>query len=238
MIHATIIAECRFRSIALSEPIKFSDWLSDSVAQRLLNVERVLQQTSANGIALSAAGIVSLSVIQSVRELNQSRNGFSHSAALSEAQARDWIGDCYADVLDVLDEMRGLAKVRLLRYLGQPDGSTMRCEVFVGHGFTRTIHNIAISADQIRDSQRFFRQGQVLAECNGCLFGLRPHVFYREDPSGHVTKLCLFRKTRGDVPNRRIEYEVVGDAERWEQDRTMFEPEMTELRSLFGLSPD
>jgi len=108
----------------------------------------------------------------------------------------------------------------------------------MGHGFTRTIQNVALSADQIRESQRFFRPGQVLAECNGCLFGLRPHVFYREDPSGHVTKLCLFRKTRGDMPNRRIEYEVVGDAERWEQDRTMFEPEMTELRALFGLGPD
>jgi len=238
VIHATAVAECRFRNITLATPIKFSDWLSDSVAQRLLNVERILQYAAANGIELSVAKVVPLPVIQSIRELNQSRNGFSHSAAQSEAQARDWIGDCYPDVIDVLDDLRSLADVQVLRYLGQTEASTIRCEVFNGHGLTRTIRNITLSTDQMRDSQRLFQPGQVLAKCDECVFGLRPFVFYREDPSGHVTKLCLFRKTCGAAPDRRIEYEVVGDAVRWEQDRTNFSGEINELRALFGLGPD
>ena len=48
----------------------------------------------------------------------------------------------------------------------------------------------------------------------------------------------MFRKTSGDTPNRRVEYEVVGEAARWEEDRTVFKHEIDELRQLFGLPPD
>src|SRR5262249_11175508 len=37
VLHAAAVAECRFRRISLVEPIVFSHFLSDSVAQRLLN---------------------------------------------------------------------------------------------------------------------------------------------------------------------------------------------------------
>jgi hypothetical protein len=173
-----------------------------------------------------------------VRELNQTRNGFSHSAAQSESQARTWIGECYEDVVNVLDDLRGMADIEILRYIGQVDGKTLRCEVFRGHGLTRTIHNITLTADQVRDSQRYFQQGQMLVSCKGCVFSLRPLIFYREDESGHMTKLCMFRRTHGSVPNRRIEYEMVGEAARRDEDRSLFKSEIDELRALFGLGPD
>ena len=141
-------------------------------------------------------------------------------------------------MIDVLDDLRGMTSIEILRYMGQVDGNTLRCEVFRGHGFTRTIHNIPLIPDQVRDSQRYFQLGQVLISCSGCVFGLRPLIYYREDASGHTTKLCMFRKTRGDGLNRRVEYEVAGEAAPWEQDRILFKSELDELRSLFGLGPD
>jgi hypothetical protein len=238
ILHAISVAECRFRGLPLADPILFSHFLSDSIAQRLLNIERILTHAANTGVSLSIAKIIPLPALQSMRELNQTRNGFSHIATLSEVQAREWIGECYADVVDVLDELKGLADVQVLRYMGQPDGTTIRCEVFEGYGFTRTIRNITLTVDQARTAQRYFQQGQILTLLDGYIFGLRPLVFYREDASGHVTKLCLFRKTHGDTPDRRIEYEVVGDAQRWELDRTNFSGEINELRALFGLGPD
>jgi hypothetical protein len=208
------------------------------MAQRLLNVERIISHANNQGITLGISQIVAISTLATMRELNQTRNGFSHSAAQSESQARTWISECYEDVIDVLDDLRGLADIEVLRYLGQVDGSTLRCEVFSGHGFTRTIRNIVLTEHQVRNSQQYFQQGQVLVTCNGCIFGLRPLIYYREDSSGHATKLCMFRKTRGDAPNRRVEYEVVGEAVRSDEDRTLFKPEIDELRGLFGLPPD
>jgi hypothetical protein len=238
VLHAATVAECRFRCISLADPIKFSDILSDRIAQRLLNIERIINHCSSQSVALSISQMVSLTTLQTMRDLNQTRNAFSHSAAQSESQARIWIGDCYADVIDVLDDLQNMKQIEIFRYMGQIDSRTLRCEVFRGHSFTRTIHNIALTAGQARDSQRFFQQGQVLIFFSRCLFSLRPLIHHREDASGHTTKLCMFRKTRGDATNRRIEYEVVGWGNRWEQDRTLFKSELDELRGLFGLGPD
>lgn len=238
VLHAIATAECRFRKRSLADPIKFSHLLTDSMAQRLLNIERIISQSKAQGVDLQIAEIVSIATLQAMRELNQSRNGFSHSAAQSEAQARTWIIECYEDVIGILDDLRALSRVRVLRYLGQTDNRTLRCEVFRGHGFTKTINSLVVNDNQLGESQRYFRQGEVLISYDECIFSLRPIVYFREDTTGHTTKLCMFRKTRGAGTNRCIEYEVVGESTRWTEDRNLFKPEIDELRGLFGLQPD
>ena len=238
VLHAITIAECRFLTLSLPEPIAFKDLLSDSVAQRLLNIERIVACAKGRRIHLEVEDIISMSTLQLMRELNQSRNAFSHSAAQSELQARTWIGECYEDVINVLDDLRGLANVRIGRHIGQIDATTLRCEIFRGHGFTKTINSISLTNDQVRESHRYLQNGQVLAFCPQRVIGLRPLVHYREDAHGHTTKLCMFRKTGGNAPNRRIEYEVVGESARRDEDRDMFKAEIDELRRLFGLQPD
>lgn len=238
VLHAIAVSECRHRRLALAEPLKFSELMSDKVAQRILNIERLIRATSDEGGPLKVAQIVPIATLEKMRDLNQSRNGFSHSAAQSELQARTWISECYADVLDVLDDISGLTEVEVYRYLGQLAGKTLRCEVFRGHGLSRTIKAIPLTDAQIAASQQYFQQGQILVACDAELFSLRPHVYFKEDGSGHITKLCLFRRTYGDAPNRRIEYEIVGEAARLSEDRTSVQPDIDDLRALFGLGPE
>ena len=238
VLHAIAVGECRFRQVSLADPIAFSHFLSDRVADRLLSVERIINHASTQGINLVVAEVVSVDVLGKMRELNRTRNAFSHSAAQSESQARNWISECYEDVIDILDDLQGLMDVSIVRYLSQVDGFTLRVELFRGHGFTRTIKTMPLTADQVRDSQRYFRQGQILLSHKTCMFGLLPLIYYREDASGHITKLCMFRKKQGEAPDRILEYEVVGEAARWSEDRRLFKPELDELRGLFGLGPD
>jgi hypothetical protein len=197
-----------------------------------------MQQAADAGAPLKISQIVPVDTLQKMRELNQSRNGFSHSAAQSETQARTWIGECYGDVIDVLDDIKGLTNIRIYRYLSQLDGLTLRCESFYGHSFTRTIKPVALSATQVAASHHYFQQGQMLVECEGDFFGLRPLILFREDAAGHVTKLCLFRRTHGEAPNRKVEYEIVGEAVRHNEDRAVVQAEINELRALFGLAPE
>ena len=173
-----------------------------------------------------------------MRELNQTRNAFSHSAAQSEVQANTWIVECIEDVFDILDDLSGLADVQVLKYMGQKDGNTLRCEVFRGHGGTKTLRDMPLTPDQVNNSRQYFTLDHMLATCDGSIFSLRPFVHFRVDQSGHATKLCLYRKARGDVPNRRLEYEIAGEATRNDEDRNAFKPELDEIRSLFGLGPD
>lgn len=239
VLHAITVAECRFRGLALALPIKFSDLLEDKMAQRLLTIERILLHATSQSISLDVGNIVGINTLGIMRGLNQSRNGFSHSAAQSEAQARAWIAECYEDVINTLMDVRGLSDVEIFRYLGQPDANTLRVEMFIGHSSTRTIRNIRLTAKQVQDSQRYFLQGQILAKNNNAnILGLRPLMHFREDTAGHTTRLCLFRKAHGSAPNRRLEYEVVGEADRLDEERSLFSNELNEIRTLFGLGPD
>jgi hypothetical protein len=238
VLHAMTVAECRYRRLRLADPVKMPELMSESVAARLTNIERIFRLATNAGGALKMSSIVQLATLQKMRELNRSRNGFSHSAAQSEAQARGWIHECYSDVIDVLDEIRGLADVDIYRYMGQDDASTLRCEAFYGHGFTRTIKRVTVTGAQAAASQRYFLQGQILVMLDGDLFGLRPFIFFREDAVGQATRLCLFRKPLGDAPDRRIEYEIVGDAVRLNEPRLTFQSEIDEIRALFGLQPE
>lgn len=235
VLHALAVAECRHRNIPVADPLKFKDLFTDSVAKRLENIEKITSQLSAAGISPSVAKISPMATLAAMKELNQSRNAFSHSAAQSEVQARTWISDAYVDVVEVLANLVGLEDIQIVRYLSQVNGTTLRCEIFRGQSSTRTIQNIEITHQQLLDSAKYFRQGQMLVIADGLIFALRPMICFREDGVGHTTRLCIFRKTRGEVPDRRLEYEIIGEAVRHEEDRNNFATEINELRSLFGL---
>jgi len=238
ILHSLTIGECRFRQLGLGTPIAFGHFLSERTADRLLTVERIIDYANTKGVNLAINSIVTIPVLGTMRELNRSRNAFSHSAAQSEVQARAWVRECHQDVIDVLDELQDLAGISVVRYLGQEDANTLRCEFFRGYAQTRTIRAISLTDDQVQASQRYFRQSEILVSIRDCIFSLRPLVWFCEDSSGHTTKLCMFRRTRGDLPDRRLEYEIVGKAERRDEDRGFFKSELDELRSLFGLGPD
>jgi hypothetical protein len=238
ILHALAVGEIRFRSISLADPVEFSHLLSDRVADRLLNIERIVMAASAVGVNLSVGKVAPPPVLEKMRELNKTRNGFSHSAAQSEAQASMWVAECSEDMIGILDDIRDLENCAFLRYLGQTDGFTLRCETFKGHSFTRTIQSIPLTPEQVRKSQRYFQQGQVLAFFDASLYSVRPLIYFHEDPTGNMTKPCAFRKTHGEVPNRKIEFAIVGDAVSMEENRSIFQTEMDELRALFGLGAD
>jgi hypothetical protein len=240
VLHSLVIGECRFQGLDLSAvpQLKHHDLYSDRVDDRLLTLERVLDYALANGIVLATATAIPGQVIAEMRELNRSRNAFSHSAAQSDVQARVWIGECLEDVLDVLDQLRNVADVILMRYRAHENALTLRCEVFRGHALTRTIQTVKLTNDQAKDCQQYFYPDQMIALCGKRMFGLRPFMFFQEDASGHVTRPCVFRKAVGDSPNRKIRFGIVGPAESVEVDRALFKQEIDELRSLFGLAPE
>jgi hypothetical protein len=238
LMHALTVAECRYRKIPLSDPIRFNDFLSDSVAQRALNIERLLSQANAGGTKLEVEGIIDLSILTQIRTLNQTRNAFSHSAAQSEKQAREWIVECYEDVIDAMASLAGLAQIRLARYLNHTDATTLRCEIFKGYHLTRTIEPIVITEHQALVCAPCFHKGRLFVAVRDHLFTIQPLLHFEEDDSGHATSILIFRQARGDTPNRVLEFEVVGKASRATIDRTVFGAEINELRTLSGLDPE
>jgi len=238
VLHGLAVAELRHRRIGMADPLKFKNLLTDSVAKRLENIEEIARQIVASGGTPEFQRILSVTTLATMRDLNQSRNAFSHGAAQSESQARDWINQCRDDVIDVLEDLLDLQSVQIARYLHQPDAVTMRCETFKGHSAAKTIRNFSLSPTQVADSSRYFQRDHMLVVLCGEILSLRPSVHFREDANGHMTRLCVLRKTHGEAPNRTIEYAVVGEAASHTLDRSVFSAELTEIRRLFGMGDD
>lgn len=238
VLHGLAVAELRHRQIAMAKPIKFTNLLTDSVAQRLENIEEIAKQINAGGGAAEFQKILSATTLSTMRELNQSRNAFSHGAAQSETQARNWINECRDDVLDVLDDLADLRDVQFLRYINQPNATAIRCETFKGHSAAKTIKVFPLSPEQVAYSSRYFQQDYMLVVLGAEIFSLRPVIHFRDDANGHLTRLCMLRKTHGDASNRTIEYAIVGEAASHTLSRSLFQTELTEIRHLFGLGDD
>ena len=49
VLHAVAVAECRFRHMMLADPLKCGNRLSDSVAQRIQNIELILRKPALPG---------------------------------------------------------------------------------------------------------------------------------------------------------------------------------------------
>lgn len=238
VLHGLAVGELRHRQIVMNEPLKFRDLLTDSVARRLENIEEISRQIVAVGGVPGFQSVFSTTTLAEMRELNQSRNAFSHGAAQSEAQARGWINECRDDVINVLGDLLELQNLHIVRYLYQPDAVTMRCETFKGHSAAKTIRNFPLSSAQVAESSCYFQQDHMLAMLGGEIFSLRPMIHFRDDASGHTTRLCVLRKTHGVVPSRTIEYAIVGESSSHTLNRSIFFTELTSIRILFGLGGD
>lgn len=237
-LHALAVGETRFLSLSLTDPLKFSELLSDKLNARLLNIERILDYSIANGVVLESEKVVSKALLTKIRELNQTRNAFSHIGAQSEEQARQFISESYVDVIDVLERLKRLREIKVMRYLNQQGLKNVRHERFDGHAMTKTIKDLQLTKTQLNDSARYLQNDQLIVACGQRCFGLRPFYYFEQDPNGHLTKLCFFKQTKGNVPDRKLIFEVVGESREVGFDRTLFKPELDELRTMFGLAPD
>jgi len=238
LLHALVVSEARFLNLSLKDPLKFSDFLSDKLQARLLTIERILDHARANAVILESEKIASKPLLAQMRELNQTRNAFSHVGAQSEEQARQFISESYSEVLDVLEQLKALRDIKVMRYLSQQGLTKVRHERFDGHAMTKTIKELHLTKTQVNDSARYLQSDQVIVNCGKRCFGLRPFYYFQQDTNGHLTKLCFFKQTKGDVPNRKLIFEIVGDSREVDFDRSVFKPELDELRTMLGLGPD
>jgi len=238
LIHALIVSEARCRTLDLSgSKLKLSNLLTDRLAQRLQNVQSILSFAKEDGTPLDTANIIPEDTIKKMATLNQTRNAFLHTAAQSVDQAKQYISETYEDVLNILEDLSGLKEVYLVRYRNQ-EGLKLRYESFDGHAMTRTITEKEITQNQFNTANRFFNQEQILAFYDETILSLKPFLHFQISASGHETRLCIFKKTSGNPPNRNITFEIIGESREILLDRAIFQNEINELRALFGLEPE
>ena len=210
--------------------LSFSDYFSDRLAQRLLIIERILNYGIDNGISLLSSDIIPLIVIQKIRRLNRERNGFMHTAALSEEQASLRYLELNPEVLDVLADLNKLASVDILHYVGNEGSATaLRCEIFKGFTLARRNSSIRITPAQLSIVANELTDENILTYYQEELFSITPFLYFRSEANGNITNLCYCKRRHSST---RYEFEVVTRSEVYEVDGITFEDRINELRGL------
>lgn len=239
-LYALVIGEARnknfpLRSIAVprhdgNPDLSFSDYFSDRLAQKLQIIERILIFSRDNNLPLSCSSIIPLPVLQKIRELNQARNGFMHTAALSESQAGLRYSELYPDVFGVLKDLEGLSSVRLLRFITVGDSPTnIRFEVFQSYNLARDTETFEISPSQLLAVANELNVQNILVKYQDDLFSISPFVHFNEDANGNRTNLCYCKRR---FSASRYEYEIVTHSQSYEIDGAVFADRIDELRGL------
>ena len=239
-LYALVVGEARSKGIPLrniaqqtaqgSLDLSFNDFFSDRLAQKLLIIERILSFNQVNNSSLLCANVISIPIIQKIRNLNQERNGFMHVAAMSEEQAGASYTTLFPDVLDVLKDLRELESVDIMHFIQVADAVTnLRCEVFNGHGLARDIKTISVTAAQLGQLGNQLNAQNILVKYQGEIFSITPFLHFHPEANGNSTNLCYFKRK---APSARYEYEIVSRSEAIEFDRAIFQDRTDELRAL------
>jgi hypothetical protein len=61
---------------------------------------------------------------------------------------------------------------------------------------------------------------------------ISPFLYFKSSKEGHQTKLCFYKTKKGQEPNQKFIYEILGDSEETELDRSDFQSQLDELRYL------
>lgn len=239
-LYALVVGEARSKGLPLrniAQPnaqgnpdLSFNDYFSDRLAQKLLIIERILAYNQANNSGLLCANVITIPVIQKIRNLNQERNEFMHVAAISEEQAGNSYTSLFPNVLEVLKDLRELEFVDIMHFIQVADAITnIRCEVFNGHGLARSIKTISVTAVQLGQLGNQLNAQNILAKYQGEVFSITPFLHYHPEANGNSTNLCYFKRK---AANARYEFEIVSRSEAIEFDRVIFQDRTDELRAL------
>jgi hypothetical protein len=232
LLFALVLGEARHAAIPLAGTGIQRQWIQSWTIWEHLEVIRLLRDHLP---ALGTAQLISIQVLDKMLELNQRRNDeVAHRGTLNERQSRDLAEAFEPEVFGILNDLAGLAEVRLVRPERPSGAGKFRCETFAGESTTRRFEQVAV-ATEARNAllARDRYADEVFAYYDGRMYSLSPMIICRSTARGHRTQLAYFKKKIGGTVGTRLMYEVFGDADPLEDADPARLQELDELKALF-----
>jgi len=214
---------------------KARDLRTDKLAIRIGLIEGVVRQAQEVGVGLQVASLVPIELIAEIRRLNVVRNGFSHEATKSDAQANAIIDEAYPMVREILLDLRDMQNVELFRIPSIQAGGRVEVEKLTGHAQSRRIHEevfdseaaaLALSAAPVDGMSR------VLARARGVALDLSPFLYADDDDTGHRTRIFQYKGNKGG----KWQMECVADSTTKTSPAAQHETLLEPFEKLFGRS--
>ncbi len=177
------------------------DLISDKLSVRIGLIEGVLRRAGEVGVGLQVATFLPVNVLGEIRRLNVVRNGFSHEAAKSDAQAREIVEEAYPVLLEVLLDLRDMQKIDLIRLVRIRPGGVAEIEQLTGHAQSRRIREIKLddgASAVVMTAIPVDGMDRMLARIGGKTLDLSPFLYAADDDTGHRTRVFNFKCKEAD----------------------------------------
>lgn len=204
-LNALVWGEVRFRNIDLKtalvhrsgNPNMFFNsnaLLSDEPKQIIENIKAVVNFSNANGLNLKCGNFITLELIETLYELQNNRNHFSHTATPTKEQSEEELSIVLPLFRKVIKNLRFFEDINILLF----DSFTTKCrfQTFKAYSLSREFdENIEVQATQ--QGYVMTNPGEVIfAKWNDDIFSLSPFMHYKHDVSGHETYLSVYKGKR------------------------------------------
>jgi hypothetical protein len=233
VLYAIVIGEARKKSFPIrAAGIREVDLYNFSVDKKLSIIEKILNYDIANSFGLKCGMLFDVVEIVKIKQLNYQRNGFQHSAALSEEQAAALFAELVPEVISALKSIASIVYIEILHFINT-DGSPflIRCETFIGQSPNRTLKTYTITAAQLAFISVELSSLSVLAKIDDDIFSISPFLHFKSDDDGHLTNLCYLHQYNTDNPTE-FKFEIARRAVYYMEPVAIFNERMLELRAL------
>ncbi len=168
--------------------------LSDELKQILENIKAVVNFSNANGLNLKCGNFISLELIETLYELQNNRNHFSHTATPTKEQAEAELNIVTPLFRTVLKNLKFFEEISILRF--ESFTTSCRFQTFKAHSLNREFEE-AIGIEAVQQAYVMTNPGEVIfAHWDDDIFSLSPFMHFKHDDTGHETYLSVYKGKR------------------------------------------
>lgn len=220
ILYALTLGEVSKKNFSLSDirifngqtiKVNRSGLMGDKLGYKLEVIYRIIEYDLDHTCDLKLSSKIKLDSIITLKDLNNDRNSFSHTTALSPEEATSRFELLYPKVIDLLFELDFLENVSILRYMNN-DGSLNKIKYskFDGHSLQKHIYTNEYAPSELALLTPVLNKSIILIEFDEEIFNTTPFIHFHNE--GAHLKLCFYKQT--DRDNDEYIFELIGGAER------------------------
>ncbi|MCM0588726.1 MAG: hypothetical protein HEQ19_06405 [Gloeotrichia echinulata CP02] len=212
LLYSMVVGEFRCLNLPMKETaIRHKQLVSDTYHDKLSVIEQLIKLALDNNYNLSCIKIIPMKAIEKLSDLQAVRNDFAHGSAKSNEQCRQIIFQHYDNIISIFKDIEELKNATLMRYVGQLNNILeFRHEEFKGSSLNRTFEKTILTKEQLISVSSYLNDQTILVKYESHLYSISPFTYFKKDETGNYTRLCFYKRKKGEESNLQLFYELIG----------------------------
>ncbi len=227
LLYSIALCELRFRNIKLPLLKKSKDLFSDRIDHKCYILKKILDLADKQKIELDILDIYTSEDIDALIDLNNERNGFLHSQAISEKEAKEKHQKLYPILKDILCSLAGLLEIKIGSYKNANSPPTKIS--FSGHNGTSPKNFDFDFGENFPNVMAELNDLEAVCIINDNCFRLSPFIKIKEGDGSRVKNMAILKQKKGG----KLIYEAITETSKFPIDPDYCDDQIKLMQTLF-----